>query len=121
MTRQAHRFPRRRLPGIASLLQQLQVASHESISLLIVMVCTGGFLALATLHRCRIVSWSQALSVLGLSSDGVVQRLWLFQFLTAPGARWWTRRTGRRTTWPKAKPVGQPAARKHQTEIPWEL
>jgi membrane associated rhomboid family serine protease len=84
MARQAHRLPQKHFPGIASIFQQFQATNHESISLLIVIVCTGGFLILTALHLFHVMSWSQALSVLGLSSYGVVHRLWLFQFLTAP-------------------------------------
>lgn len=45
---------------------------------------TGLFLALAALDLFRIMSWQQALSVLRLPYVGVVERFWLFQFLTAP-------------------------------------
>lgn len=52
--------------------------------MLVVTVCTLLFLTLTALHLCHFVSWQRALSVLGLSYVGVTQRLWLFQFFTAP-------------------------------------
>lgn len=70
--------------AIVLILQGLWTDICESITLLIVTVCTGSFLILAALNLFHVVSWPQALSVLGLSYTGIVQHLWLFQFFTAP-------------------------------------
>jgi len=84
MAGRAQRIPHKRIPTIVALFQYLQADARDSISRHIVMLCTGGFLALAALHLLNIVAWSQALAILGLSYDGIVHRRWLFQLLTAP-------------------------------------
>jgi membrane associated rhomboid family serine protease len=84
MARKVGRIPQRHSCGTASILQRLWTDIRGSISLLIITVCIGGFFALAALNLFYVASWSQTLSALGLSYIGVVHRLWLFQFLTAP-------------------------------------
>lgn len=69
---------------ILLILQRLWTDIRESVTLLIITVCTGSFLVLAALNLFHVVGWLQALSVLGLSYVGVVHHVWLFQFLTAP-------------------------------------
>lgn len=54
------------------------------ISVAIVALCTGVFLGLSALNSLHLVSREAALSLLGLSYDGVVGKLWVFQFVTAP-------------------------------------
>jgi membrane associated rhomboid family serine protease len=52
--------------------------------MLVVAMCTALFLGLTALRLFHLVGWQQALYVLGLSREGILQRLWLFQLLTAP-------------------------------------
>ena len=77
-------MPPKHAHGIAPLLRQVWMETRQSLSMLVIAVCTGFFLILAVLDLGHIVSWSQALSMLGLSYIGVVRHLWFFQFLTAP-------------------------------------
>lgn len=58
--------------------------SRGSVSLLVVWICVGLFLGVALLDVLRIVGRDTVLSFLGLSYVGVVRRLLLYQFLTAP-------------------------------------
>jgi membrane associated rhomboid family serine protease len=54
------------------------------VSILVVATCTTLFLVLTALRLLHLVGWQQALYVLALSREGLFQRLWLFQLLTAP-------------------------------------
>lgn len=84
MARNEVDMPPKHAHRIAPLLRQVLTETRRSISMLVITGCTGFFLILAVLDLSHIVSWSQAMSVLGLSFGGVVRRLWFFQFLTAP-------------------------------------
>ncbi len=55
-----------------------------SISALIVFVCLGLFLGITCLSLLHVVSWDQAISLLGLSYEGLIGHRRLYQLLTAP-------------------------------------
>jgi len=58
--------------------------SRGSVSLWIIWVCIGLFLTVVVLDVAGVVSRQQVFVFLGLSWPGVVERLWLHQFVTAP-------------------------------------
>lgn len=62
----------------------LWAQSAHSVSLFIVWVCVGLFLAIGVLTCLGIASRDTVISVLGLSRVGILRHGLLFQFLTAP-------------------------------------
>jgi membrane associated rhomboid family serine protease len=56
----------------------------SSVSLMLCGVCVALFLGVALLNLLGVVGRQQAVSTMGLSYVGIVQRHWLHQFLTAP-------------------------------------
>lgn len=64
-------------------VRQVWQASRGSISLLLVLVCGSLFLAVTALDVLRIVSRSEVLVAVGLSSSGISHGK-LYQFVTAP-------------------------------------
>ena len=58
--------------------------SRGTISLWMVYVCVGLFVAVAILDQVGLVSRQSSISVLGLSYVGIFRYCWLHQFLTAP-------------------------------------
>jgi membrane associated rhomboid family serine protease len=69
---------------VSDFLRQLWMEIRRNVTGRVIAACTSLFLALAVLDILHIVNWYQILSVLGLSYVGVVHRLLLFQFITAP-------------------------------------
>jgi membrane associated rhomboid family serine protease len=49
-----------------------------------VLICTAFFLATGVLTAFRVFSREGLVTVLGLSYPGIIDRFWLFQFITAP-------------------------------------
>jgi len=57
---------------------------RRSVSAWVAVMCIAVFLGVWTASLLRIVSYDQIVAILGLSYTGVVQRHWLYQFITAP-------------------------------------
>jgi membrane associated rhomboid family serine protease len=66
------------------MLRRAWLRSRGTVSFMIIWVCVGTFLALSLLDLIGLVSRSTAAAFFGLSYAGVVKRLWVHQFLTAP-------------------------------------
>lgn len=73
-----------RSPGFDNAMRHLWRQSRGSVSLMLVGVCVGLFLLVAILDISSIASRQATLASLGLSYEGVIGRLWLWQFLSAP-------------------------------------
>jgi membrane associated rhomboid family serine protease len=70
--------------GVAAILRHAWLRSQGSISLRLVWVCVGVFLAVTILNLLGIASSRATVSFLGLSYSGIVNHFWLHQFATAP-------------------------------------
>lgn len=69
---------------IRDALALLWQRSAGSVSLTVIWICVGVFLAIDLLDVLGVVHRSSMIGFLGLSSGGVFRRLWLHQFVTAP-------------------------------------
>lgn len=78
------RGPWRSGGSVARSVNRVGFALHGTVTLVIILLCVGAFLAVGLLDLAGVVSRYAAIDTLGLSYVGIFQRSWLFQFLTAP-------------------------------------
>jgi len=69
---------------IVEILRNAWRRSRGSLSLTVVWVCSGLFFGIGLLEIFGIVDRATSYSFLGLSYHGIVNRLWIHQFITAP-------------------------------------
>lgn len=56
----------------------------DSVTTAVIAICVAAFLGLSVLDLLHVVDWDDAVGIFGISYVGVVRRLWLFEFMTAP-------------------------------------
>lgn len=78
------RRPWRTGGAAARRLKHVGFSLRGTVTLVVVLLCVGAFLALALLDLTGVVPRGAAVHTLGLSYYGAFERGWLFQFATAP-------------------------------------
>lgn len=66
----------------ADIRSRQQAAGRSTLA--VITLSVGAFALLTVLDLLHLVGWRRGLSIFGVSFAGIVSRLWVFQFITAP-------------------------------------